>query len=130
MQNNHDQNEPTKNLSYAINKNIGKQIRYLRVRENLTQSDLAAHLNISYQQIQKYEKGSSQISAVRLVLIAQFFDVSLDYFIQNTLLMKPDDNIRSLNSALSSLNNYKIQNSIIDLINTVKRSPTLNNKNQ
>jgi transcriptional regulator with XRE-family HTH domain len=48
----------------------------------LTQSDVADHLGISFQQIQKYELGRNRISASRLHLAAQLLKVEVGYFFE------------------------------------------------
>ena len=61
---------------------IGDRVRIARQRARLTQSALAAALNISFQQIQKYETGMNRISASRLWDIAKALDVPINYFFE------------------------------------------------
>ncbi len=49
---------------------VGQRIKSLRIERGLTQSDLAERLNVSYQQIQKYENGTSSVTVDRLFEIA------------------------------------------------------------
>ena len=58
-------------------KSLGLRLRVMRMDRNLSQNDLADELGISFQQIQKYEKGINRISSVRLQQIAGIFGVSL-----------------------------------------------------
>lgn len=51
---------------------IGQNVRRLRRAANRTQEQLAKHLGITYQQIQKYEKGTNRIAAGRIPRIASF----------------------------------------------------------
>jgi|Deesub1362B_J571_1020462.scaffolds.fasta_scaffold00082_75 transcriptional regulator with XRE-family HTH domain len=60
----------------AIKKTIGKTIRKYRQRAGLTQMQLAEKLGITYQQVQKYEKGKSNITIERLYQIAEALRVS------------------------------------------------------
>ena len=46
----------------------------------LSQSDLGGRMNISYQQVQKYETGQNSVSASRLYQLAQSLDVPIEYF--------------------------------------------------
>lgn len=64
-----------------IDKAIGEKIRQLRSRWGLSQSELAERIGISFQQIQKYEKGSSRISVMRLKQIAEALGVSMTLFL-------------------------------------------------
>ena len=65
-----------------IDKVIGQKIRELRNRWGLSQSELAERIGISFQQIQKYEKGSSRISVMRLRQIAEALGVKLTSFFE------------------------------------------------
>ena len=65
-----------------INREIGQKIKRLRIRWGLSQSQLAERIGISFQQIQKYEKGSSRISVMRLKQIAEALGVRLTSFFE------------------------------------------------
>ncbi len=54
---------------------VGKRIRTIRLERGLTQSDLAERLNVSYQQIQKYENDTTSVSIERLFEIAEALGV-------------------------------------------------------
>lgn len=72
-----------KNLhSREITISVGKQIRKRRVEIGLTQEQLAERLNISYQQIQKYETATNRVSASQLYLLAEELDVAVSYFFE------------------------------------------------
>jgi transcriptional regulator with XRE-family HTH domain len=66
----------TKNLK-QIDKSIGSRIMNLRITSGYSRSVLADHLEVTHQQLQKYEKGINRISAGRLIQIADFFKVDL-----------------------------------------------------
>jgi transcriptional regulator with XRE-family HTH domain len=55
---------------------IGKKIKQLRQQLGLTQGQLAEKINVSYQQIQKYEKGESELSLSRFLEIAAVLNIS------------------------------------------------------
>ena len=67
---------------------IGSKIRELRIAENLTQENLAAELNVSFQSISRWENGISMPDISLLPIIARFFGVSADYL----LGMQDDEN--------------------------------------
>ena len=67
----------------AINKNIGLRIKLLRELSARTQSDLAHSLGISFQQVQKYEKGQGNISAARLFHISQILGSDIGFFFED-----------------------------------------------
>ena len=64
----------------AIDIEIGKRIRQARVAAGLTQTELGARLGISFQQVQKYEKGRNRIGGGRLYKIARALGVKITYF--------------------------------------------------
>lgn len=61
---------------------VGKRIRMRRLQMSLSQSDLANALRLTFQQVQKYEKGSNRVSCSRLYEIAQALDVPITYFFE------------------------------------------------
>jgi transcriptional regulator with XRE-family HTH domain len=63
-----------------IDQYVGERIRLRRAERGLTQEQLAAALDVSYQQIQKYETGANRISAGRLYEIARKLGVDIGYF--------------------------------------------------
>ena len=66
-----------------IDKVIGKKLLALRVKHGLTQTDIGYIIDVTYQQVQKYEKGSSRMSASMLINIAKHFAVPIQYFFQS-----------------------------------------------
>ena len=65
-----------------INKKIGLKIRELRKTYGLSQIQLAEKINLSFQQIQKYEKGITAISVFRLQQIADAFGIHASAFLE------------------------------------------------
>jgi transcriptional regulator with XRE-family HTH domain len=63
-----------------IDFHVGERIRERRAEVGLTQEDLGIALQISYQQIQKYETGANRVSAGRLYEIAAALGVDIAYF--------------------------------------------------
>ena len=59
---------------------IGHQMKYIRQVFKKTQKDVAEHLGISFQQLQKYETGYNKISASRLLKVAQYYNIDIKYF--------------------------------------------------
>jgi transcriptional regulator with XRE-family HTH domain len=75
---------PTKKLqprsSGPADARLGEKIRTRRVTARMSQSELGEALGVSFQQVQKYEKGINRVSATRLEQIAAAFDESISYF--------------------------------------------------
>ena len=63
-----------------INKKIGEKIRLLRKSWGLSQLELAEKIGISFQQIQKYEKGATRISVMRLYQISEALGADITQF--------------------------------------------------
>jgi transcriptional regulator with XRE-family HTH domain len=59
---------------------VGRRIRARRLECWLTQQELAQGLGVSFQQIQKYEKGANRISAGRLLAICNLLQVPITFF--------------------------------------------------
>ena len=59
---------------------IGRKIRALRLERGLSQSQLADAIGLTFQQVQKYEKGTNRVSAGRLQQIADKLGVPVMYF--------------------------------------------------
>jgi transcriptional regulator with XRE-family HTH domain len=59
---------------------IGRKIRALRLERGLSQSDLADGIGLTFQQVQKYEKGTNRVSAGRLQRIADMLNTPIMFF--------------------------------------------------
>jgi len=75
----------------AIEHNIGKQLKMLRISQKMSQKTLAEQMNITYQQVQKYENGLNRISVSRLWQFCKIFDVSPNYLFESILSEPIDD---------------------------------------
>jgi transcriptional regulator with XRE-family HTH domain len=56
---------------------VGETIRAHRLLAGMSQGDLASKIGVSFQQVQKYEKGTNRVGAGRLPQIAEIFGVSV-----------------------------------------------------
>lgn len=70
-------------LEEEINNAIGNRIVLFRKSRNLTRKKLANVLEITQQQLEKYEKGLNRISAAKLFIIAKRFNLDMSYFYDN-----------------------------------------------
>jgi transcriptional regulator with XRE-family HTH domain len=59
---------------------IGQRVRSLRLQRGLSQTELGNLISVTFQQVQKYEKGANRISAGRLQRIAEVLGVPVAYF--------------------------------------------------
>ena len=69
-------------LAKRVDAHVGGRIRDHRTGLGLTQEHLANALNLSYQQVQKYETGANRVSASRLWDIADALDVPVSFFFE------------------------------------------------
>jgi len=63
-----------------IDLHVGKRLKKARLSRGMSQERLAKAMNITFQQVQKYEKGLNRIGASRLWDLAQVLDVPISYF--------------------------------------------------
>ncbi|MFC4273457.1 helix-turn-helix domain-containing protein [Sneathiella chungangensis] len=70
-------------VAKRVDDHVGERIRERRTMMGLTQEHLAKALDISYQQVQKYETGANRVSAGRLYEIAKRLEVDVAYFFEN-----------------------------------------------
>lgn len=72
----------------VVNQHIGKRIRKRRIELRMTQTELGNHLPTSFQQIQKYEKGTNGVSSAKLIYIAHALQVPITYFFEGFDIIK------------------------------------------
>ena len=77
----------------AIDMHVGKRIRLRRTLLGMSQEQLGSELDITFQQVQKYERGANRVSASRLWDISQILDSPINYFFddmsENTMRSSP-----------------------------------------
>jgi len=114
---------------------IGESIRAHRLIVGMTQGDLARRLGVSFQQIQKYEKGANRVGAGRLPQIARIFDIPIGALFEANAdtspgkstgaapaKLIPDRNTLSLLTAFGGIGNRKIRYSLVDLVNAIAKA--------
>ncbi len=67
---------------HPVDRHVGRRVCEKRISLGYNQSDLGRALGLTFQQVQKYEKGANRISASKLWDIARFFKVDVAYFFQ------------------------------------------------
>jgi transcriptional regulator with XRE-family HTH domain len=68
--------------STKIDKLVGRNVRVRRLAGGFTQGELGAKLGVTFQQVQKYEKGINRIGSGRLYEIAEIFEVPVKSFFE------------------------------------------------
>ena len=66
-----------------FNKHLGNKLKLRRLALGLTQTKVARAINVTFQQIQKYEKGTNGVSSNRLMQLSQFLKVPIIYFFED-----------------------------------------------
>lgn len=64
----------------AVNLEIAARLRMLRQAQGLSQTEVGIFLGVSFQQVQKYEKGTNRIPTDKLSRLAGYFNVPVGYF--------------------------------------------------
>jgi len=79
---------------------VGSRVRLRRTILGMSQQRLAKELSVTFQQIQKYERGLNRIGASRLWDLAQVLGVNVDFFYQDLAPEASDQSPRKLNRSL------------------------------
>jgi transcriptional regulator with XRE-family HTH domain len=73
----------SKGFPNPIDVHVGRQIRLRRTLLGMSQSTLADAIGLTFQQVQKYEKGSNRVGSSRLFDLGRVLDVPVSYFYEN-----------------------------------------------
>ena len=75
-----DEDAPTTKAPNPIDKHVGSRVRMRRMLVGMSQEKLGEALGLTFQQVQKYEKGTNRIGASRLHRIASVLGVPIEFF--------------------------------------------------
>lgn len=110
-------------MSHPVDVHVGRKLKQIRTMRRLSQTDVAKELNLSFQQIQKYEIGSNRIAASRLYDLARILDVPTSYFFEGLDETGDDahDSDPSLQivAALASIRDDTVKSRIVTFIEDV-----------
>lgn len=67
---------------HPVDRHVGRRVQEKRLDLGLTQTALARAVGVSFQQVQKYEKGTNRVSASKLFEMAEFMKVDIPFFFQ------------------------------------------------
>jgi len=65
-----------------FNKHLGTKLKLRRLALGLTQTKVANAIHVTFQQIQKYEKGTNGVSSIRLLQLANYLKIPVNYFFE------------------------------------------------
>ena len=80
----------------SADKSLGEKIRTRRLQAEMSQADLGDALGVSFQQVQKYEKGVNRVSAARLSEIAAALGEGIGYFTGESAISKAGREVQAL----------------------------------
>lgn len=106
---------------------LGKRLQQIRTAMGVSQENLAANVGVTFQQIQKYEKGINRMTAVRLNQIKEHLGVPWEYFFDNgsagiLSFFRCDDEIRSVHQLWNSITQPDIRLCLYILILAVNNA--------
>jgi transcriptional regulator with XRE-family HTH domain len=112
----------------AAHRSLGERIRVRRVELGMSQETLAIKLGVSFQQVQKYEKGVNRVDAERLNKIAHVLETPIVFFfdngnakereVQSLLSSDPSKSLRLLR-AFNSIEDDSVRHHFVSLIESV-----------
>jgi transcriptional regulator with XRE-family HTH domain len=123
--------------SILIDQQVGSRVRMRRLMLKLSQTDLADGLGLTFQQVQKYEKGMNRIGAGRLQQIAHILQIPVTFFFETASPHPPkvaqDQSLTNLNDfmatrdgltlakAFMGIGDTKLRRRIVDLVEEIER---------
>ncbi len=123
----------------AIDRLVGRQLRRRRLELGLSQLRVAEAIGVTFQQIQKYERGSNRVVASRLYDLASVLHVPLEYFFAEVGSARPVENpaedaaatgypspreTRNLIAAYHAIADPALRKKLIELVRSVAASKT------
>lgn len=109
-------------MSHPVDVHVGRRLKQIRTLRRMSQTDVARKLNLSFQQIQKYEIGSNRIAASRLYELSNVLGVPTSYFfegLQEHASDAPVDRGIDIVTALAAIDDDKIKSRIVTFIEDV-----------
>lgn len=109
-------------MSHPVDIHVGKRLKQIRTLRRMSQTDVAKRLNLSFQQIQKYEIGSNRIAASRLFELSRILDVPTSYFFEGLTDADPvptRDSGLDIVNALAAIEDDRIKSRIMTFIEDV-----------
>ena len=123
------ENYSESNNEVIFNTIVGLKMRQRRLDKGITQTKVSRALDVTFQQIQKYEKGTNGVSSNRLMQLSQFLKVPIIFFFEDFKdfkeltpgeLVNEDLNYSFLSRTFSSLSKIQKDKILQILNNTVK----------
>ena len=109
----------------SVDAKLGARLRRLRILRGVSQTELGAQLGgLTFQQIQKYERGANRISATRLYEIAVLLKVPITYFFEELppVVLEPIGNeMRAVAKSIAAISDPALRRKVLRLVETVAK---------
>lgn len=101
-----------------IDRQIGSRIKLQRKKLNMSQFSLSYDLNISFQQLQKYESGKNRVSASRIYEISKILKVPLNFFFEGLDKENAESTASGLETSdiMDKIKNQQVKDKILSLL--------------
>lgn len=114
-------------MSHPVDTHVGQKLKQLRILRGMTQTDVADGLNISFQQVQKYELGRNRISASKLFELSHILMVPPAYFFDGlengaTKPQALDEEATKIASMLTRIKDDRLRSQIRSFITDIANS--------
>lgn len=116
-------------MPHPTDVHVGRRIREARVAKGMTQTDLGNALGISFQQVQKCEKGTNRVGSSRLWAICAVLDQPITYFFDGLSKVNASEPEPVLSSAairlakeIDGLDDDAVKNQFLRLVRTYAKS--------
>jgi len=139
---------------HPVDTYVGNRLRTIRLEKSLSQEDLGKAVDLTFQQIQKYERGLNRISASKLYDFANFLNVNISFFFKgydgstsdysssekNNFISLCDSNddydnpvsskeLQDLAAHFSSVDDLEVRKSMLKIIESIANEYNNSNKN-
>ncbi|MBB3659867.1 transcriptional regulator with XRE-family HTH domain [Rhizobium sp. BK650] len=105
-----------------LNLAIGQRLRSVRTARGITQSELAAHIGVAFQQVQKYENGINRLSIAVMLRLCSFMKVDAGWFvsgIETEAGAGVEDEAAYLTGKIGCISDEKIRRNLTKLIHSL-----------
>ncbi len=109
-----------RNKERTLDAYIGAKVRMRRLMLNMSQETLSGKLGVTFQQVQKYEKGLNRISASRLFELALALGVPVGYFYEGLEESAALAGVE-LNQAFLRIDDDKMRRRLLAMVNDIAR---------
>lgn len=119
---------PSNKRANAVDAEIGNRLRMRRMLMGMSQERLGELLSVTFQQVQKYERGTNRVSASRLYDLHKILGVPIDYFFETLTEKAPapgfaesDDDEMAMHQLLATKEGIELNRAFLRITDPAKR---------